>query len=462
MSGPLQEKIIEQIEDILSKKEIFDYTVRFCNGKRKLVLKVNDDNDKCIPIFYDKFNDEQIMADNSKWLRCMECKISRGIVGCNCVWIITLCQNMSIGDLNFTACKIKVKEVYNDVLNGFSCYSDHENIQKFERQNCAKLVGCEKDGVARVNVQTVGTFIPRLGVQNSSRRAGTRRPAFPLPTNIYAIVVDTGILESHPDLRSKISRKYSKNYTTTNRARWNDDNGHGTHCAGIIGAQDNTIGMVGTAPNVNLIAVKVLNRFGSGSYSNVIGGLNYVAQWKTANPTLKGVVNISLGGGIYQPIDTAVRNLINNYGIPVVVAAGNKSQNAENTSPARVAEAITVGAYNNINNIFASFSNFGSGIDLLAPGVNIRSCWLRNGYRIESGTSMAAPMVAGAIVDMIANAAYSAYTPAQIREKLVADATSLNPVCNNGVIGNNPRIDLYYQDVVDAGTTDKSVFIGSY
>ena len=462
MSGPLQEKIIEQIEDILSKKEIFDFSTRFCDGKRKLILKVNGDADKCIAICYDKFTDSQILADNAKWLRCVDCKISRGIVGCNCIWIITMCQNMTMADLNFTGCKMKVKEVYGNVLNGFSCYSTHENVEKFERQNCTKLVGCDKDGVVKANVQVVGTFIPRLGVQNSSRRAGTGKPVFALPANIYAIVIDTGILASHPDLKSKISTTYSKNFTTSNRAKWNDDNGHGTHCAGIIGAQDNTIGMVGTAPNVNLIAVKVLNRNGSGSNSNVIAGINYVAQWKTANPTLKGVVNMSLGGGVSAPLDTSIQNLINNFGVPVCVAAGNEAQNAANTSPARVAEAITVGAYNNTNNRYADFSNFGSGVDLQAPGVSIRSCWLNNGYNVLSGTSMAAPMVAGAVVDMIANPAFSAYTPVQIRTKLVADATPLKPVCNNGVVGNNPRINLYYQDVIDAGTTDKSVFIGSY
>ena len=273
--------------------------------------------------------------------------------------------------------------------------------------------------------------------------------------------MDTGILASHPDLKSKISTTFSKNFTTRNKAKWNDDNGHGTHCAGIIGAQDNTIGIVGTAPNVNLIAIKVLNRNGSGSNSNVIAGINYVAQWKTANPTLKGVVNMSLGGGVFQPLDTAISNLINNYGVSVVVAAGNESQNAANTSPARVAEAITVGAYTTGNNILASFSNFGSGVDLQAPGVSIRSCWLRNGYAVLSGTSMAAPMVAGAVVDMIANPAYSAYTPAQIREKLVEDATPLAPVCYNGVVGSNPRIALTTA-AITAGTTDKSVYIGSY
>jgi hypothetical protein len=461
MSNPLQEKITEQIEDILSSKEIFDYSIQFCDGKRKMILKVNEDSNKCIRISYEKFTDSQILADNAKWLRCLDCKISRGIVGCNCIWIITMCQNMSMADLDFTGCKMKVKEVYTDVLNGFSCYSTHANVEKFEQQNCTKLVGCDKDGVARTNVQTVGSFIPRLGVQNSSRRAGTRKPKFPLPSNIYAIVVDTGILASHPDLKSKISTTFSKNFTTRNRAKWNDDNGHGTHCAGIIGAQDNTIGMVGTAPNVNLIAIKVLNRSGSGSNSNIISSLNYIAQWKTANPSLKGVVNMSLGGGVSQPLDTSIQNLINNYGIPVVVAAGNESQNAVNTSPARTPEAITVGAYDDWDNILAYFSNFGTIVDLQAPGVDIRSCWLRNGYRVLSGTSMAAPMVVGAIVDMIANPAYSGYTPAQIREKLVADATPLAPVCYNGVVGSNPRISLNTA-AINAGTTDKSVYIGGY
>lgn len=461
MSGVLYQKITEQIENILNNKEIFDYTIRFCNGSRKLVLKVNDDTDKCIDIKYDKFTDTEILADNAKWLQCINCKINRGIVGCNCVWIITLCENTHMRDLDFTDCKMKVKEVYSDLLHGFSCYSNHANVEKFEKKNCTKLISCFTDGVARTNVQTVGTFIPRLGVQNSSRLAGTTNPAFTLPSNIYAIVIDTGILASHPDLKSKISITFSKNYSSNIRSKWNDDNGHGTHVAGIIGAQDNTIGIVGTAPNVNLIAVKVLNRFGSGSYSNILAGLNYVAQWKNENPSVKAVVNMSLGGGVFEPVDIAIRNLINNYGISVVVAAGNDGQNAANTSPARVAEAITVGAYNNTNNIFASFSNFGNGVDLLAPGVNIRSCWLSNGYRILSGTSMAAPMVAGAVVDMIANEEYSEYTPFQIREKLVADAETVAPVCYNGVVGSNPRITLN-SVAINAGTTNKSVYIGSY
>ena len=461
MSNPLQEKITEQIEDILTKKEIFDYSIKFCKLKRKLILKVNGDDDKCIPICYNKFTDSQILADNAKWLKCLECRISKGIVGCNCVWVITMCENTNMQNLDFNGCKIKVKDVYTPVLNGFSCYSNQANIDKFNRQNCAKLVSSLKDGVVKTNVQTVGRFIPRLGVQNSSRRAGTGNPAFPLPNNIYAFVIDTGILKSHPDLKSKISTTFSRNFTTSNRSNWNDQNGHGTHVAGIIGAQDNTIGIVGNAPNVNLVAVRVLGRNGFGSDSNIINAIKYISEWKTQNPTLKAVVNMSLGGEIYEPLDTAVRNLIKNYGIPVVIAAGNEEQNAANTSPARVAEAITVGAYDDADNTYTDFSNFGSIIDLLAPGVNIKSCYLNNGYKVLSGTSMAAPMVAGAIVDMIANPAFSNYTPAQIREKLVADATPLKPVCNNGVVGNNPRI-ILSEAAISARTTDKSVYIGSY
>jgi hypothetical protein len=423
---------------------------------------VNGDDDKCIPICYSKYTDSEILANNAEWLKYLKFKINKGIVGCNSVWVIRLYANITMQDLDFTGCKIKVKQVYTLCINGFSAYSNQENIDKFRKQNIKKIVNCEKDEVVKESVQRVGLSIPRLGVQNSSRRAGTRNPVFPLPTNIYAFVMDTGILASHPDLKSKISITYSRNFTTTDRDKWNDQNGHGTHVAGIIGAQDNTIGIVGTAPNVNLVAIKVLNRFGRGSMSNSIAGLEYIAQWKTQNPTLKGVVNMSLGGRANEDFDISVRRLINNYGLPVIVAAGNSTQNAENFSPARVADAITVGAYNNIrNNIFASFSNYGSCVDILAPGVVIRSCWLDDGYKLKSGTSMAAPMVAGAVVDMIANQAFSNYTPAQIKEKLVADATPLAPVCFNGVIGNNPRITLS-KAAISAGTTDKSVYIGSY
>jgi hypothetical protein len=462
MSNPIQEKITEQIENILTKKEIFDYSIKFCKLNRKLILKVNGDDDKCIPICYNKFTDSQILANNAKWLKCLNCKISKGIIGCNCVWIITLRANITMQDLDFNGCKIKVKEVYTFCLNGFSAYSNQANIDKFRKQNIKKIVNCEKDEVVKENVQIVGLSIPRLGVQNSSRRAGTRNPVFPLPTNIYAFVMDTGILASHPDLKSKISTTFSRNYTTADRDKWNDQNGHGTHVAGIIGAQDNTIGIVGTAPNVNLVAIKVLNKFGRGSMSNSIAGLNYIAQWKTENPTLKGVVNMSLGGRAFVQLDNAVRNLINNYGLPVIVAAGNASRNAVTSSPARVTDAITVGAYNNIrNNVFANFSNYGEVVSILAPGVSIRSCWLDNGYKLESGTSMAAPMVAGAVIDMISNLEFSNYTPAQIKVKLLEDATPLAPVCFNGVIGNNPRITLS-EAAINSGTTDKSVYIGSY
>jgi hypothetical protein len=101
MSQELKNKITEQIEDILTKKEIFDYSIRFCDNKRKLILKVNGDADKCVGISFEKYTDSQILADYPKWLKCMDCKITKGIVGCNCIYIVTLCDKACMKDLNF-------------------------------------------------------------------------------------------------------------------------------------------------------------------------------------------------------------------------------------------------------------------------------------------------------------------------------------------------------------------------
>jgi len=459
MSG-LHDKIRDQIEEILSEKGIYDFDITFTNSC--VCVKINDDKVACAR--FKKFPRECIFEGSSKWIRYLTCKIDKALVGCFCVWNMVMTEGTSFQDVDFTGVDYKIKDMFIELMNGFSCFSNKDNMEKLEEQNQGKFATCCPAVVVKTNAdnrrQTVGPFIPRLGVQNSSRAAGTRKPAFPIPANIFAIVVDTGILRTHPDLKSKIITQYCRNFSTPNRNNWNDDNGHGTHVAGIIGAQDNTIGIVGNAPNVNLIAVKVLNR-GSGSDANVIAGLNYVAQWKTANPSFKGVVNMSLGGSPSATLDNAVRNLINRFGITVVVAAGNESTDARNFSPSRVVEAITVGSYRISNNTLSSFSNFGPVVDLLAPGDNIDSCYLKNSYAFLSGTSMASPMVAGAAIDIISNPAFANYTPAQIRDKLVADANVLNPVCYNRVVGNNPPI-ILNAAAIAAITTNRSVYIGTY
>jgi len=461
MSTLVQNAIEKQVEDILTQKGIFDYSL--CFTKKKIFIKINQD--KTAKACFAKFTSSQSINNDPRWIKCLTCKIDKVLHTCFCVWVICIDDKYSYNDINFENTNVITKEIYTPVLNGFSCYGTDENIQKLVNQNTNKIIVCDKDKVASINAnnrkQTVGQFIYRLGTNKSSRRAGTQKPLFPIPNNIFSFVIDTGILKTHPDLQAKISQQYSINFSTSNKSNWNDDNGHGTHVAGIIGALDNKIGIVGNAPNSNLVAVKVLNRNGSGSTSNVISGINYVAQWKRNNPSLKAVVNMSLGSLADTAFDAAVKRLVNNFNVTVVVAAGNSSANAINFSPSRVPEVITVGAYNGLTNNLTTFSNYGEIVDILAPGLDIDSCYLKNSYAFLSGTSMASPMVAGAVVDILANPSFSNYTPSQIRDKLIADAKVLSPICNDGTIGSNPIINLS-NAAKAANTTDRSVYIGTY
>ncbi|MEZ5070263.1 MAG: S8 family serine peptidase [Bacteroidales bacterium] len=166
-----------------------------------------------------------------------------------------------------------------------------------------------------------------------------------------------------------------------------DDNGHGTHCAGIVAAIDNEIGVVGVAAGANLAAVKVLNKRGSGTMTDIIAGVDYVA----ANACTGDAANMSLGGGVYEPLDLAVQNL-GASGVFVSLAAGNESDDANFHSPARAngPNLYTVSAMD-VNDNFASFSNFGNPpVDFCAPGVSILSTYKSGGYATLSGTSMAA------------------------------------------------------------------------
>jgi subtilisin family serine protease len=173
-----------------------------------------------------------------------------------------------------------------------------------------------------------------------------------------------------------------------------DQNGHGTHVAGIVGAKDNGIGVVGIAANATLVAVRVLNDTGAGYYSSIISGIDYV----TANARSGDVMNLSLGGPSSRAIDDAVRRAAGR-GIRIAVAAGNESQNTADISPARLnyAGVYTVSAVDK-RDAFARFSNYGLAVDAAAPGVSITSTRLGGGVVSMSGTSMATPHVAGLLL----------------------------------------------------------------
>ena len=208
-----------------------------------------------------------------------------------------------------------------------------------------------------------------------------------------AWIVDSGIDFDHPDLTvdQTRSRSFVEGQTSAD-----DQNGHGTHVAGIIGAKNNTIGVLGVASGASLVALKVLDKDGEGNLSYIIQAIAYINT--VAGPG--DVINMSVGGESGSDIlDQQVRNTAAR-GIYFAIAAGNDNKLANLSSPARVnaSNVYTVSAIDSLDN-FASFSNYGNDVvDFAAPGVRILSTWMGNRYAYASGTSMAAPHVAGLLL----------------------------------------------------------------
>eukprot|EP00026_Physarum_polycephalum_P009531 Phypoly_transcript_09659.p1 GENE.Phypoly_transcript_09659~~Phypoly_transcript_09659.p1 ORF type:complete len:403 (+),score=72.03 Phypoly_transcript_09659:114-1322(+) len=224
-------------------------------------------------------------------------------------------------------------------------------------------------------------------------------------------VIDTGILTTHVDFGGRATAVYNAITTEANT----DLNGHGTHCAGTVAGYT-----YGVAKQAALKAVKVLSASGSGSISGVIDGVNYVANNK--NTARKNVASMSLGGGVSTSLDSAVTNAIAG-GVTFVIAAGNDNGNACNYSPARVSTAITVGATTNTD-ARSSFSNWGTCVNIFAPGSSITSDWIGSNTATNtiSGTSMATPHVAGVAALVLGQGL--ATTPAAVRTWIVNNASS--------------------------------------
>ncbi len=233
-------------------------------------------------------------------------------------------------------------------------------------------------------------------------------------------IIDTGISNNHPDLLANVKGGVN---TINPKKNWNDDNGHGSHVAGTVAALNNTIGVVGVGPAIDLYAIKVLGANGSGFLSDVIEGI----QWAVANNMQ--VVNMSLGtGSDIQSFRDAVI-AAKNAGVVVVAAAGNSGGAV--SFPAAYPEAIAVSATDSSDTI-ASFSSRGPEVDLAAPGVSIYSTYKGTSYATLSGTSMAAPHVAGSAA-LVLNTPVGAYDananskwdPNEVQKKLQDRARDL-------------------------------------
>ena len=245
---------------------------------------------------------------------------------------------------------------------------------------------------------------------------------------VYAYILDTGIRSSHAEFQGRVASGFA---AISDDLGTEDCNGHGTHVAGTVGGQAH-----GVAKAATLVPVRVLDCNGNGTVSDVIAGIDWVVGQKQSHPARAMVANISLGGGTSPALDQAVRNAVSN-GVAMVVAAGNANSDACGFSPAREPAAFTVGATTR-DDTRAWFSNFGTCVDMFAPGAAITSAYHSDDTVLatSSGTSMAAPHVTGVAALILASD--PAATVAQIHQAILDGATS--GVVHNAGIGSPNRL----------------------
>jgi subtilisin family serine protease len=325
-----------------------------------------------------------------------------------------------------------IKAEYDKALKGFTVCGVKSERQLNAIRNNSFVASVEQDQV--VTADALRTVMNPLswGLDRIDQRASTLDTRYTYddtvtPVNVY--VLDTGILTSHAQFEGRAFAGYN---FVNNNTDSKDCHGHGTHCTGTIGGKD-----YGVCKHCRLIAVTVLGCKGSGTLSDLISGINWVISH--ANSTgVPSVISMSLGSKYSDTVNSAVANAVN-AGIVTVVAAGNSNANACNYSPASTPSAITVGAVSK-SMAMSWYSNFGSCVDIFAPGDDIPSAWITSDTAVMtlSGTSMAAPHVAGVA------AIYRSYNPsknaAQVREYIVQSDTS-NVV--TGLDAASPNVLLY-------------------
>ncbi|CAA9333416.1 MAG: Alkaline serine exoprotease A precursor [uncultured Lysobacter sp.] len=296
---------------------------------------------------------------------------------------------------------------YNRVLRGFVVKASDEALARLLADKRVAYV--EEDGLVQASAtQSNATW----GLDRTDQRDLPLSGTYTYDTTastVHAYIIDTGVRASHADFGGRVSGGYT---AISDGRGTNDCNGHGTHVAGTVGGAT-----WGIAKGVQLHPIRVLDCNGSGTNSGVIAGVD----WVTSNHVKPAVANMSLGGGASSALDTAVNNSIN-AGVTYAVAAGNDNADACNYSPARVGAALTAGSSTS-SDARSSFSNFGSCIDLFAPGSSIMSAWYTGDTATNtiSGTSMASPHIAG--VAALYLATNPGATPSQVNTALINAAT---------------------------------------
>ncbi|MBM3882087.1 MAG: peptidase S8 [Verrucomicrobia bacterium] len=342
------------------------------------------------------------------------------------------------------------KHVYTDALRGFAGHIPPGQLKKLLSDPAVAWVevdtqvqtagkGGGKPPPPPAPAQVVPTGVSRIQAHLNPK---AKIDGLDERVNVDVAIVDTGIELKHPDLY------VYKNVSCILGIRTgNDDHGHGTHVAGIAGALDNAIGVVGVAPGARLWAVKVLRSDGTGLMSDVIKGVDYV----TKNAGSIEVANLSLAGADSPSLKTAIANSVAK-GVVYVVAAGNDGSNAGLLSPANSPDVLCVSAVVDTDgtcgqkgagsewgsdDAFATFSNWGAVVDIAAPGVNILSTYRGGGYGVASGTSMASPHVTGAVALYLSGQPKprNALEAALVRQAILDRAIGQNVFCDNQGVG---------------------------
>ncbi|RII15910.1 Extracellular serine proteinase precursor [Streptomyces sp. YIM 130001] len=310
-----------------------------------------------------------------------------------------------------------IEQTYRSALNGYEVKASKAEAQRLAADPAVASVVQNRT----FTVDATQADPPSWGLDRIDQPALPLDSSYTYPDSagegVTAYIIDTGVRISHEDFGGRATHGYD---AIDGDETANDGHGHGTHVAGTVAGTAH-----GVAKNADIVAVRVLDDNGSGTTAQVVAGID----WVTENAVKPAVANMSLGGGADSALDEAVRNSIAS-GVTYSLAAGNESTDASTRSPARVEEGITVGATESTD-ARAYYSNYGSALDIFAPGSEITSSWNTSDTATNtiSGTSMAAPHVAGAAALYLSGNADA--TPDQVRDALV-DAGSPDVVGDPG------------------------------